>query len=254
MNSLALAAGGVKLPALSGFLFDLDGVLTPTVEIHKRAWRELFEAELRAAGVEPYVEADYFSSLDGRPRYAGVAAVLASRQIELPWGSPSDPATAHTVCGLGNRKNELFREVLARDGIAGYPGTLRLLERLSSLGRNLAVVSSSRNTPEVLAASGLADLFPVVIDGVVAAKRGLAGKPAPDTYLAAAAALGLTAADCAVFEDAESGVAAGRAGEFGLVIGVDRGAGEQALRDSGADLVVDDLAELLPFFTSVDSD
>lgn len=228
-------------------LFDLDGVVTPTAEVHMKAWSALFNDYLTAHGhSEPYTDADYFAHVDGRPRYDGVRAMLASRGIELPEGDPSDPPTADTICGLGNRKNDAFNEVLRRDGVAGYPGSVRLIEALAARGVKLAIVSSSRNAPAVLAAAGLRDWFPVVVDGVVAAEQGLPGKPAPDTFAFAARTLEVAADRAVVLEDAVSGVQAGRAGDFGLVVGVDRGVGAETLRDNGADLVVADLEELLP--------
>lgn len=227
-------------------LFDLDGVLTPTAEVHMRAWQQMFTDFLTSGGVaEPYTEADYFAHIDGRPRYEGVAAMLASRDIELPQGTPEDPSTAHTVCGLGNRKNELFTEVLRSEGISAYAGSLALLDHLDRRGVAMAVVSSSKNAPEVLAAAGIADRFPVVVDGAVAARQQLPGKPRPDTYMYAAEQLGLPSSRSVVLEDAISGVQAGAAGDFGLVVGVDRGAGAASLTEHGAEVVVTDLAELI---------
>jgi beta-phosphoglucomutase family hydrolase len=231
-------------------LFDLDGVVTPTAEVHMRAWAEMFNAFLGSydgsGDTAPYTDADYFAHVDGKPRYDGVRDFLASRGIRLPEGAEDDPGTAQTVKGLGNRKNDAFNEVLARDGVTAYPGSVVLLDHLHGLGLPLAVVSSSANAPAVLAAAGLADRFQTVVDGRVAKELGLPGKPAPDTFLHAAEALGATAATSVVLEDAVSGVRAGRAGSFGLVIGVDRGAGHEALTAAGADIVVSDLAETLP--------
>lgn len=232
-------------------LFDLDGVVTPTAEVHMRAWAEMFNAFLAsydgaAADRSPYTDADYFAHVDGKPRYEGVRDFLESRGIHLPAGTPEDPPSAETVCGLGNRKNDAFNEVLARDGVAAYPGSVLLLDHLRDLDMPLAVVSSSVNAPAVLAAAGLADRFRTVVGGAVATELGLAGKPAPDTFLHAAAELGATAATSVVLEDAVSGVRAGAAGEFVLVIGVDRGVGADTLTAAGADLVVADLAELVP--------
>jgi len=223
------------------YLFDLDGVVTPTVMLHRRAWQETLDQLFARLGQAPYREAEYFASLDGRPRFAGVAALLASRGIELPEGSDADDGF-DTVKGIGNRKNRAFAEVLARDGIEPYPGTMRLLDRLA--GRPLGIVSSSRNAEQVLAAAGIRDRFAALVDGVVAAREGLAGKPAPDTFLRGAELLGAAPGRTVVFEDAGSGVAAARAGGFGLVVGVDRGAGAAALNEAGADLVVEDLGEL----------
>lgn len=239
-------------------LFDLDGVLTPTAEVHMRAWSTLFTGvleELRdelpgstGVGVDtsPYTDADYFTHVDGRPRYEGVEAFLRSRGIELPYGTPDDPPARQTVCGLGNRKNELFNQILDAEGIAPYPGSVALLDELERRGTAMAVVTSSRNGPHVLRTSGLAERFGVVVDGTVAAEQGLAGKPRPDTYAYAAQQLGLESSRCAVVEDAVSGVRAGAAGDFAVVVGVDRGVGADALREAGADVVVADLAELLP--------
>lgn len=233
--------------AVDAVLFDLDGVLTPSTEVHMRAWAELFDGFLsRRGGTRPYTDADYFAYIDGVPRYDGVRAFLGSRGIELPEGTPEDPPDALTVHGLGNRKNEAFLEVLDRDGIEPYPGSVRLLDWLDAQGIAVAVVSSSRNARAILAAAGLAPRFSVVVDGVLVAERGLAGKPAPDTFCYAARLLSVPYARAVVVEDALSGVAAGRAGGFAAVIGVDRGVGEQALRAAGADRVVRDLADLVP--------
>ncbi|WP_040159075.1 HAD family hydrolase [Nigerium massiliense] len=227
-------------------LFDLDGVLTPTAEVHMRAWAEMFNAFLTDRGIDgPYTDQDYFTYVDGKPRYEGVQSFLDSRGIDLPYGDPGDPTDAETVCGLGNRKNDAFNAVLERDGIEPYPGSVKLLDHLAGLGTKMAVVSSSKNARNVLAVAGLADRFEVIVDGAVAASEGLPGKPKPDTFLAAARRVGTDAARSVVLEDAVSGVQAGRAGSFGLVVGVDRGAGRQALLDGGADVVVADLEELV---------
>ncbi|MDO9497380.1 MAG: beta-phosphoglucomutase family hydrolase [Nocardioides sp.] len=243
------AAHVVAWTDYGAILFDLDGVVTPTAEVHMRAWSEMFNAfltEYDGAGTStPYTDDDYFAHVDGKPRYNGVRDFLTSRGIALPEGADTDPGTALTVKGLGNRKNDAFNVVLARDGVTAYPGSVALLDHLRALGLPLAVVSSSANAPAVLQAAGLADRFQCVVDGRVAKELGLPGKPAPDTFLHAAHELGSTAARSVVLEDAVSGVRAGRAGDFGLVIGVDRGAGPQMLLDAGADLVVSDLAETL---------
>jgi beta-phosphoglucomutase family hydrolase len=231
-------------------LFDLDGVVTPTAEVHMTAWAEMFNAFLESyAGAgdrSPYTDADYFAHVDGKPRYDGVRDFLASRGIDLPQGSPGDPPSAETVCGLGNRKNDAFNEVLERDGVAAYPGSVRLLDHLRDLAIPLAVVSSSVNAPAVLAAAGLADRFATVVSGAVATELGLPGKPAPDTFLHAAAELGATAETSVVLEDAVSGVRAGAAGGFALVVGVDRGVGAETLTAAGAMIVVTDLGQLVP--------
>lgn len=226
-------------------LFDMDGVLTPTVVIHRAAWRALFTEFFEANRITPpYSEDDYFAHVDGRPRYEGVRHCLASRDVHIPEGEPSDPPDAPTVCGLGNKKDLEVNRILEEDGVEPYPGSVALLDVLDALGVAMACVSSSRNTRKVLAAAGLADRFGSIVDGVRAADEKLPGKPRPDTYLQAAADLGVPAERAVVVEDAVSGVAAGAAGGFGLVIGVDRGVGADALRDAGADVVVADLAEL----------
>lgn len=227
-------------------LFDLDGVITPTAEVHMRAWQQMFSEYFVAKGVSaPYAEGDYFSYLDGKPRYDGVRSLLTSRDIALPEGSPDDDPSAETVCGLGNRKNVVFAELLRTEGVIAYPGSVQLVEALRKRGTKMAIVTSSANAPDVLEAAGLTADFEIVVGGTVARDKNLAGKPAPDTFLYAADELGVPKERAVVFEDALSGVAAGHAGDFGLVIGVDRGAGEAELTRAGADIVVDDLAELL---------
>ena len=240
-------AGRMDWNDVDAALLDLDGVITPTAEVHMRAWEVMFTRFLDSLPEEhePYTDADYFAHVDGRPRYEGVATFLDSRGIELPQGDPSDGPDEQTVCGLGNRKNDLFNEVLREEGIEAYPGSVRLLDELPRRGVAMAVVSSSKNAVEVLRTAGLADRFEVVVDGVVAAEHGLAGKPEPDTFRYAAERLGKDPARCVVVEDAVSGVAAGAAGGFARVVGVDRGVGADTLREHGADEVVTDLAELL---------
>jgi beta-phosphoglucomutase family hydrolase len=233
-------------------LFDLDGVLTQTAKVHAAAWKEMFDAFLReraASTGQPFVPfdpvADYTAYVDGKPRYDGVRSFLASRGIELPEGEPSDPPSAETIYGLGNRKNELVLALLKRDGVQVYDGSVRYVHAVRDAGLHRAVVSASANCREVLEAAGIDDLFEVRIDGIVVEQRNLRGKPAPDTFLAAAVELGVGAADAAVFEDALAGVEAGRAGHFGFVVGVDRAGQREALLEHGADVVVSDLAELL---------
>lgn len=226
-------------------LFDLDGVITPTALLHRKAWEELFTAYFSEhPGVSAYTSEDYYNLLDGRPRYEAVAAILASRGISLPRGSESDPAGTNSICALGNMKNDKFTQVLHRDGIDPYAGSLAYLQQVLDAGLNVAVVSSSRNARTVLKAAGLEEHFPLVIGGQEAAARGLAGKPAPDTFLAAAADLGWRPEECVVIEDATSGVAAARAGGFG-VVGVAREDNAAALLEAGADFVVEDLSELV---------
>jgi beta-phosphoglucomutase family hydrolase len=234
------------LTAYDAVLFDLDGVLTPTAEVHMHAWQTMFE-ELFAAWdiTPPYTERDYFDHLDGKKRYDGVASLLRSRDVEVPWGDPSDPPTADTVCGIGNRKNAVFERVLRAEGIAPYPGSLRLLDALAEAGTPVAVVSSSKNAEEVLAAAGIRDRFAVVMDGVIAERDHLASKPAPDVFVEAARMLEVEPARSAAVEDAISGVRSAAAGGFALVVGVDRGVGVQDLIDAGAHTVVKDLEEFV---------
>lgn len=240
----------VNWQAQDAVLFDLDGVITPTAEVHMRAWSDMFNDFLAswagAGDTAPYTDVDYFAHVDGKPRYDGVRDFLSSRGIDLPEGTHDDPPAVDTVCGLGNRKNDAFNLVLERDGVEPYPGSVLLLDHLARLGTPLGVVSSSANAPAVLEAAGLLDRFRTIVSGTVAIDLGLPGKPAPDTFLRAASQLGATPERAVVLEDAVSGVRAGRSGGFGRVVGVDRGAGEQALREAGADVVVADLADLVP--------
>lgn len=244
---LSRAETRARLLSMRGVLFDLDGVLTPTADVHMAAWSRLFTRFLEDQGVSPaYSDADYFQYIDGKPRYDGVRSLLASRGIQLPDGDPTDAPERNTVCGLGNRKNEAFNETLAESGVTPYPGSIEFLDYVVAAGLAVAVVTSSRNGEKTLAAAGIRGRFEIVVDGLLSAERGLAGKPAPDTYELGAELLGLDAAQCVVVEDAHSGIQAGRAGNFGLVLGVDRGVGTQTLLDAGADVVVTDLHELLP--------
>jgi beta-phosphoglucomutase family hydrolase len=233
-------------------LFDLDGVLTKTAKVHAAAWKSMFDDFLRRRADrtgEPLrafdLVQDYDQYVDGRPRYEGVREFLRSRGIELPQGTPDDPPTAETVDGLGNRKNQLVLQVIHDQGVEAYEGSVRYVRAARDAGLRRAVVSSSTNCRDVLRAAGIDDLFEVVIDGVVADREHLRGKPAPDTFLAAARELGVEPPAAAVFEDALAGVEAGRAGGFGFVVGVDRTGQADALRAHGADVVVTDLAELL---------
>ena len=243
----------VQLPeGIAACLFDLDGVLTQTAKIHAAAWKQMFDGFLREWAErkgEPFQAfdrpTDYDEYVDGKPRLDGVRSFLESRGIELPMGSPSDPPEAETVHGLGTRKNELVLELIREQGVEPYEGSVRFVETVRELGLRRAVVSASTNCRDVLASAGIEHLFEVRIDGVVAEREGLAGKPAPDTFLAAARAFEVEPAHAAVFEDALAGVEAGRAGDFGFVVGVDRTGQADALRRRGADVVVQDLAELL---------
>src|SRR5262245_62012736 len=227
-------------------LFDLDGVLTSTAKIHSSCWKATFDDFLRHRAAEkkeafrPFdIATDYKRYVDGKLRYDGVRSFLASRDIALAEGTPENPPTANTVCGLGNRKDELVKAAIAQGEVESYPGSVALVRRLREQGIRTAVVSSSNNCEQVLRAAGILDLFEVRVDGVVASKLGLPGKPAPDTFLQAARMLGVAPARAVVVEDALAGVQAARAGGFGLVVGVDReGGGTDALRPAGPDLVV----------------
>lgn len=233
-------------------LFDLDGVLTDTAAVHDTAWKATFDEFLRARSEqtgEPFVpfdaDDDYATYVDGKPRPDGVRDFLASRGITLPDGSPDDGPAEPTVHGIGNRKNAALVEAIHRDGVRVYDGSRRYLEAARDAGLRRAVVSSSANTGEVLQVTGLADLVELRVDGVTIREQGLAGKPAPDTFLEGARQVGVQPGQAAVFEDALSGVQAGHAGHFGIVVGVDRVGHADALRAHGADVVVRDLAELL---------
>lgn len=228
-------------------LFDLDGVVTRTAVVHGAAWKETFDAFLRARegeGFRPFDDTDHDRYVDGLPRADGVRAFLASRGVELPEGTPDDPPGNATVHGLGNRKNDLLLARIRAGGVQAYDSTLRYLEAVRARGLRTAVVSSSANCRDVLRAVHAEDRFDVRIDGRVAAARALPGKPSPDTFLAAARDLGVEPAHAAVFEDALAGMDAGRAGHFGYVVGVDRVGQAEALYAHGADIVVKDLAEL----------
>jgi len=238
--------------SVTACLFDLDGVLTDTAAVHDKAWTQTFDAYLRERAErtgEPFVpfdpRKDYDAHVDGKKREDGVRDFLASRRITLPDGALDDPPGAETVHGIGNRKNELLLERIHTDGVEVFAGSRRYLEAARDAGLRRAVVSSSANTRDVLAVTGLADLVELRVDGVTAREQGLAGKPKPDTFLAAARELGVEPAQAAVFEDALAGVQAGRAGGFGHVVGVDRVGQADALREHGADTVVRDLADLL---------
>jgi len=222
---------------IEGCLFDLDGVLTMTAKVHAAAWKAMFDEFLQARGAEPFDKVrDYDEYVDGRPRLDGIRTFLASRRIELP---------ERDVESLGDRKNEILLHMIREGGVEAYSGSVHYVEAARDAGLRRAVVSSSANCREILAAAGIAGLFEEVVDGIVRQRERLPGKPAPDTYLYAARELGLEADQAAVFEDALAGVEAGRAGRFGCVVGVDRVGQAEALREHGADVVVSDLAELL---------
>ncbi|MFE1440447.1 HAD family hydrolase [Streptomyces sp. NPDC058739] len=242
MTDLGLPEG------IQACLFDLDGVVTKTAVVHAAAWKEMFDAFLRerdGPGYRPFdAVGEYAEYVDGRPRADGVRTFLAARGITLPDGGPDDPPAADTVHGLGNRKNALLLDRIRTGGVQAYDGTLRYIDAVRAAGMRTAVVSASANCRDVLRAVHAEDLFDVRIDGIVAAERGLPGKPRPDTFLAAARDLGVEAKRAAVFEDALAGMDAGRSGGFGYVVGLDRTGQTEALYAHGADIVVRDLAEL----------
>src|SRR5215203_5674209 len=232
------------------WLFDLDGVITDTASVHA-AWKRTFDGYLKEVSkrkgrpFEPFeIDPDYYRYVDGKPRYAGVDSFLRSRSIIVDWGNPNDPLGRETVCGLGNRKNELFNEVLRLRGMEVFESSVALVQKLRTRGRRVAVVTSSKNCDAVLEAAGIQNLFEARVDGKVAAEKKLAGKPAPETYEEAARMLGTLPEQAVVIEDAISGVQAGRTGGFGLVIGVARDDDPEVLRQNGADIVVRDLADL----------
>jgi beta-phosphoglucomutase family hydrolase len=228
-------------------LFDLDGVLTDTASVHRKAWAQTFDEFLGPRGQRPFSEQDYIDYVDGKPRADGVRDFLASRGVTLPEGSPGDSATTETVFGVGNRKNALLLQRIRDDGVEVYPGSRRYLEAARDAGLRRIVVSSSANTADVLRVTGLADLVEGRVDGVTLSEQHLRGKPAPDSFLAGAKLADADPAAAAVFEDAIAGVQAGRAGNFGYVVGVNRLDEDhgQALRAQGAHVVVRDLKELL---------
>jgi len=236
---------------LTAIICDLDGVVTDTAAVHSSAWKNLFDGVLKARAGQtgepfvPFTPDDYLQYVDGKPRYDGVRTFLASRGITLPEGTPDDSPDEQTVCGLGNRKNLEFNEVIRRDGVTVFDGAVTVIRRLRAEGMRAAVVSSSKNCGPVLASAGLTDLFEAQVDGISAVEKGLPGKPAPDTFIEGARMVGATPAECIMVEDAIVGVQAGRAGGFGLVIGIDRGLGEAALLENGAHIVVKDLGDFL---------
>jgi beta-phosphoglucomutase family hydrolase len=246
---LRVEAGRVILDgeACRAVIFDMDGVVTDSVPAHRRAWKQTFDSFLRRVGdpVEFDEVADYLTFVDGKPRYDGVRSFLQSRGIRLPEGSPDDPPDVETVSGLGNRKNQAFLRTVAEGGIDPYPTTLILIDRLRSLGLGVALITSSRNAVPVLEAAGVdPEIFDQVVDGNESGRMGLPGKPHPAIFLEAAARLREEVRVCVVVEDAVSGVMAGRAGDFGAVIGIDRGDNAEALAAAGADVVVADLGEV----------
>lgn len=243
-----MPVSGLGLPeSVRACLFDLDGVLTRTATVHMAAWKRTFDEFLQASdpGQRPFDQEDYNRHVDGKPRADGVRDFLASRDITLPEGSAGDPADAATVQGIAARKNELVLRELEEHGVEVYPGSLTYLRAVKAAGLPTAVVTASANGEQVIAVGGFADLIDERVDGVVAKREGLRGKPAPDTFLAGARLLGVEPSEAVVFEDALSGVTAGRAGEFGYVVGVDRVGQAEGLAAAGADVVVTDLDQLL---------
>jgi beta-phosphoglucomutase family hydrolase len=252
-GDINMADSHTALLSFDAVLFDLDGVLTATAKIHAACWKSMFDDFLRRRAdrdrkpFTPFdIERDYETYVDGKPRYDGVRSFLESRSIKLPYGSPDDDSTIESVCGLGNHKDALLRQAIAAGKVEAYPGSVALVRELHERKMPMAVVSSSNNCKEVLDAVGLTDLFATRVDGNVITEKNLNGKPAPDTYLYAARTLHVTPGRAVVVEDALAGVEAGRAGGFGLVIGVDRVHVGAALREHGANIVVTDLAELIP--------
>ncbi len=229
------------------WLFDLDGVLTRTADVHADAWKATFDPVLDAGGLAPPFDpvGDYFAYVDGRPRADGVRRFLASRGLEIPEGEPGDQPDALTVAGIAASKDARFLEALARDGVEVLDGALSLLGQLRARGVATAVVSASENTRAVLASAGIADLIDVCVDGIAVRERHLAGKPAPDSYLEAAKLLDVVPGDAVIVEDALVGMEAGRAGGFGLVVGIDHRGHSADLFAHGADVVVTGLDQLM---------
>jgi beta-phosphoglucomutase family hydrolase len=239
----------IRARDIDAVIFDMDGVVTQTASLHFVSWKRLFDAyfeeHAKAAGTSyaPFTEADYLRYVDGKPRYNGVRDVLAARDIVLPWGDPSDPPEAETVCGLGNRKNVHFVAAIQEQGAEVFESTIDFIRALTAAGVRVAIISASKNATMILESAGVRDLFEAQIDGVVAAELDMPGKPAPDVFLEAARRLGVDRERAVVVEDAVSGVQAGRAGGFALVIGIDRGGNAEGLAEAGADVVIDDLVE-----------
>ncbi len=240
-----------KHPHYDGGIFDLDGVVTHTAQVHSRAWKKMFDEYLvewsAKHGKEqaPFdMDSDYPIYVDGKPRYQGAKSFFDSRDIELPFGDPSDPARMETVCGLGNRKNEFYRELVKTDGVGIFDPTVDFIKALRDRKLKIGLMSSSKNTRDIIRMAGLVELFDAVVDGITAEEEGMRGKPHPDVYLRCAEVLDLDPTRAFVVEDAASGVEAGSRGKFGVVIGLDHGGQEQALSDAGADFVISDPAEL----------
>lgn len=231
---------------LKGVIFDLDGVITKTADVHFTAWQRIFVEFLKSKGAPATFtyEDDYVPYVDGKPRYKGVESFLESRGFELPYGEITDRAGKETICGIGNRKNEVFREVIQQEGVSFYEGTINFINELKAENIQMGVASSSKNCQFILETVGLAKEFETIVDGVVSQEMGLKGKPEPDIFTIAAKNMGLKPANCVVVEDAISGVKAGRKGNFGLVLGVTRTGDINALKTNGADIVVEDISEI----------
>jgi len=234
-----------------GGIFDLDGVVTHTAQVHSRAWKKMFDEYLAEWSAKhnqeqaPFdMDTDYPIYVDGKPRYQGAQSFFESRGIELPFGDPSDPPRMETVCGLGNRKNEFYRELVETDGVGIFDPTVEFIKTLRERGQKIGLMSSSKNTRDIIRIAGLEELFDEVVDGVTAEKEGMRGKPHPDVYLRCAELLDLEPSKAFVIEDAASGVEAGSRGKFGVVVGLAHGDQAQALKDAGADVVITDPAEL----------
>ncbi len=231
-------------------IFDLDGVITKTAQTHSAAWKKMFDDYLKkreqkyGESFVAFTRSDYLNYVDGKPRYKGVASFLASRGIDLDWGTPEDEAGKETVCGLGNQKNNAFLEVLKKDGAEVFPSTVNLMKEMKAAGIPMGVASSSKNCKAVLEAVGLEHFFSARVDGVVSVELGLNGKPEPDIFTTACEKMGVSPANSIVVEDAVSGVQAGAKGNFGLTLGIAREDNAEELRQNGADVVVSDLEEI----------
>jgi trehalose 6-phosphate phosphatase len=240
----------IDLDKYEAAILDMDGVITRSARAHMAAWKRMFDdylrkwSERKGQKFSPFTEEDYYQYVDGKPRYEGAQSFLASRGISLEYGSPEDPPEKESICGLGNRKNQYFREYLKNNGVESYQSTIDFINNLKSTKKRVAVISSSRNAKAVLEAARVSNLFHVVVDGVISAELHLKGKPEPDIFLEAAKRLGVNPRQAIVIEDAISGVEAGRAGGFGLVIGINRSGENTGLKDHGADMVISDLSEL----------
>jgi trehalose 6-phosphate phosphatase len=240
----------IELDKYEAAILDMDGVITRSARTHMAAWKHMFDdylhkrADRSDVKFEPFSDEDYYLYVDGKPRYEGAQSFLESRKIALPYGSPDDPPGKETICGLGNRKNQYFLEYLKKNGVESYPSTIDFVKELKTRNKRVAAISSSRNAKEVLETAGVSDLFHVVVDGIDADEYQLKGKPEPDIFLEAAKRLNVNPKKAIVVEDAISGIEAGRAGGFGLVIGINRSGQNTELKNRGADIVVVDLSEL----------